>query len=35
MTIRVMSSGNGYAYLLKSITLGDDGREINSPLTRC
>ena len=34
MTIRVMSSGKGYEYLLKSVVVGDGDREMNSPLTR-
>ena len=28
MTIRVMSSGKGYEYLLKSVVVGDGDREI-------
>src|SRR5690625_1395272 len=34
MTIRVMSSGKGYEYLLKSVVVGDGEREMSSPLTR-
>ncbi|WP_228481053.1 MobF family relaxase [Microbacterium luteum] len=34
MTIRVMSSGKGYEYLLKSVVAGDGDREMSSPLTR-
>ena len=34
MTIRVMSSGKGYEYLLKSVVIGDGDREMSSPLTR-
>ena len=34
MTIRVMSSGKGYEYLLKSVVVGDGDREMSSPLTR-
>src|SRR5690625_1850244 len=34
MTIRVMSSGMGYEYLLKSVAAGDGNREMSSPLTR-
>jgi len=34
MTIRVMSSGKGYEYLLRSVVVGDGDREISSPLTR-
>lgn len=34
MTIRVMSSGKGYEYLLHSVVVGDGDREMSSPLTR-
>src|SRR5690625_3915689 len=34
MTIRVMSSGKGFEYLLKSVVVGDGDREMSSPLTR-
>lgn len=34
MTIRVMSSGKGYEYLLKSVVVGDGDWEMSSPLTR-
>ena len=34
MTIRVMSSGKGYEYLLHSVVAGDGDREMSSPLTR-
>ena len=34
MTIRVMSSGKGYEYWLKSVVVGDGDREMSSPLTR-
>src|SRR5690625_6245719 len=34
MTIRVMSSGKGYEYLLKSVVVGDGDRVMCSPLTR-
>ncbi|MBB3023735.1 hypothetical protein FHX50_002036 [Helcobacillus massiliensis] len=34
MTIRVMSSGKGYEYLLKSVVVGDGDRVMSSPLTR-
>lgn len=34
MTIRFMSSGKGYEYLLKSVVIGDGDREMSSPLTR-
>ena len=33
MTIRVMSSGKGYEYLLHSVVVGDGDREMSSPLT--
>lgn len=34
MTIRVMSSGRGYEYLMKSVATGDTARETGTPLTR-
>ena len=34
MTIRVMSSGRGYEYLLKSVAAGDGDRDMGTPLTR-
>lgn len=34
MTIRVMSSGRGYEYLLKSVAAGDGERDMGAPLTR-
>lgn len=34
MTIRVMSSGRGYEYLLKSVAAGDGDRSMGTPLTR-
>lgn len=34
MTIRGMSSGEGYEYLLHSVVVGDGDREMSSPLTR-
>ena len=34
MTIRVMSSGKGYEYLMKSVVVGDGDREMSSSLTR-
>lgn len=34
MTIRVMSSGRGYEYLLKSVAAGDGDRSTGTPLTR-
>jgi hypothetical protein len=35
MTIRVMSAGRGYKYLLKSVASGDADRDTGTPLTRC
>lgn len=34
MTIRVMSSGHGYEYLLSSVAAGDGDRDMGTPLTR-
>jgi len=34
MTIRVMSAGRGYEYLLKSVAAGDGDRDLGTPLTR-
>lgn len=34
MSIRVMSSGRGYEYLLKSVAVGDGDRDMGTPLTR-
>jgi len=34
MTIRVMSSGKGYEYLLNSVVVGDGDRDMSTPLTR-
>ncbi|EXJ52046.1 hypothetical protein AS96_06425 [Microbacterium sp. MRS-1] len=34
MTIRVMSSGRGYEYLLKSVVAGDGDRDMGTALTR-
>ncbi|WP_246846642.1 MobF family relaxase [Humibacter ginsenosidimutans] len=34
MTIRVMSSGRGYGYLLQSVAAGDGDRDMGTPLTR-
>lgn len=34
MTIRVMSSGRGYEYLMKSVATGDTACESGTPLTR-
>jgi hypothetical protein len=34
MTIRVMSSGCGCEYLLKSVAAGDGDRDMGTPLTR-
>lgn len=31
MTIRVMSSGKGYEYLLKSVAVADGDRAMSSP----
>lgn len=33
MTIRVMSAGRGYEYLLKSVAAGDGDRDLGTPLT--
>jgi hypothetical protein len=32
--MRVMSAGDGYKYLLKSVAAGDGGRSLSTPLTR-
>lgn len=34
MTIRVMSAGRGYEYLLRSVAAGDGDRDLGTPLTR-
>jgi conjugative relaxase-like TrwC/TraI family protein len=34
MTIRVMSAGQGFKYLLKSVASGDADRDLGTPLTR-
>ncbi|MCI1636777.1 MAG: relaxase domain-containing protein [Bifidobacterium crudilactis] len=34
VSIRVMSAGNGYKYLLKSVAAGDGDRNLSTPLTR-
>lgn len=34
MTIRVMSSGRGFQYLLQSVAAGDGDRDMGTPLTR-
>jgi hypothetical protein len=34
MTIRVMSAGRGYEYLLRSVAVGDGDRDLGTPLTR-
>lgn len=34
MTIRVMSSGKGYEYLLNSVVVEDGDRDMGTPLTR-
>lgn len=33
MTIRVMSAGRGYEYLLKTVAAGDGNRNLGTPLT--
>lgn len=32
--MRVMSAGDGYKYLLKSVAAGDGDRSLSTPLTR-
>ncbi|HAM25120.1 MAG TPA: conjugal transfer protein, partial [Microbacteriaceae bacterium] len=34
MSIRVMSAGRGFEYLLKSVAAGDGDRDLGTPLTR-
>lgn len=34
VSMRVMSAGDGYRYLLKSVAVGDGDRSLSSPLTR-
>ena len=34
VSMRVMSSGDGFRYLLKSVAVGDGGRLLSTPLTR-
>lgn len=34
MTIRPMSAGRGYEYLLRTVAAGDGDRELGTPLTR-
>lgn len=34
VSMRVMSAGDGYKYLLKSVAVGDGDRSLSSPLTR-
>ena len=34
VSMRVMSAGDGYKYLLKSIAAGDGDRSLSTPLTR-
>ena len=34
VSMRVMSAGDGYKYLLKSVAAGDGGRSLSTPLTR-
>ena len=33
-SMRVMSAGDGYKYLLKSVAAGDGNRDLVTPLTR-
>ena len=34
VSMRVMSAGSGYQYLLKSVAAGDGNRNLSTPLTR-
>lgn len=34
VSMRVMSAGKGYQYLLKSVVSGDGNRSLSTPLTR-
>lgn len=34
VSMRVMSAGDGYKYLLKSVAAGDGDRSLSTPLTR-
>lgn len=34
VSMRVMSAGDGYKYLLKSVAAGDGNRSLSTPLTR-
>ena len=34
VSMRVMSAGKGYQYLLKSVVAGDGNRSLSTPLTR-
>lgn len=35
VSMRVMSAGDGYKYLLKTVVAGDGNRALSTPLTRC
>ena len=34
VSMRVMSAGDGFKYLLKSVAAGDGDRDLSTPLTR-
>ena len=34
VSMRVMSAGDGYKYLLRSVAAGDGNRPLSTPLTR-
>lgn len=34
VSMRVMSAGDGYQYLLKTVAAGDGNRDLSTPLTR-
>lgn len=34
VSMRVMSAGNGYEYLLRTVAAGDGDRSLSTPLTR-
>ena len=34
VSMRVMSAGNGYKYLLRTVAAGDGDRSLSTPLTR-
>ena len=34
VSMRVMTAGNGYKYLLRSVAAGDGNRSLSTPLTR-